>query len=127
MNNYEFKKMLEERTLVFSVRLFEMLDVLPRRRVFETIQGQLGRSGSSIGANYREANRAVSKPDFNNKIGIVVKECSETVYWLTILSKIKILPVELLPEVELLLNEASEFMGIFYTALKKAKSSVVKE
>lgn len=120
-SNYAFKKRLEERTLLFSVRLFELLDSLPNRRVFWIIQEQMGRSGASIGANYREANRAVSKADFSNKIGIATKESSETVYWLTVLSKLKFLPEECLPEVEFLLYEASELLAIFYSVHLKVK------
>ena len=66
MTNAEFKKGLEERTLAFSVRLFDYLNTLPNKKVFWLIIDQLGRSRSSIGANYREANRAESKADHFN-------------------------------------------------------------
>jgi len=67
----EFKKELEERTLSFSVDVLNYLFKLPSHPVFKVVIYQLAKSGSSIGANYREANRAESKPDFIHKIGIV--------------------------------------------------------
>ena len=121
MTNAEFKKRLEERTLVFSIRLLDYLDALPNRKVFWLIVDQLGRSGTSIGANYREANRAESKADFVHKVGIVEKESSETVYWLTVLSRLKALPTELMGENDVLLKEADELLSLFSTVNRKAK------
>ena len=119
--NAEFKKELEERTLGFSIRLLNHLDALPNRSVFWLITDQLGRSGASIGANYREANRSVSKADFTYKIGVVEKESSETVYWLTILSHLKVLPAAHTQETAILLQEAKEFLSLFSTISRKAK------
>jgi hypothetical protein len=61
MTNAEFKKGLEERTLAFSVRLLDYLSLLPNKKVFWLIIDQVGRSGASVGANYREANRQNQK------------------------------------------------------------------
>jgi four helix bundle protein len=123
MTNTEFKKGLEERTLAFSVRLLDYLDTLPNRKVFWLIVDQLGRSGASIGANYREANRAESKADFVHKIGVVEKESSETVYWLTVLSRLKALPAAFADENAGLLREASELLSVFSTVNRSAKQS----
>lgn len=122
MTNEEFKKCLEERTLAFSVRLLDFLSSLPNKKVFWLIIDQLGRSGTSIGANYREANRAESKADFVHKIGVVEKESSETVYWLTVLTRISSLAVSFLPEARALLGEASELLSLFSTISRKAKA-----
>jgi len=121
MTNAEFKESLEKRTLAFSVRLMNHLDAMPNRAVFWLIAHQLGRSGASVGANYREANRAESKADFVHKIGIVEKESSEAVYWLTLLSHLKALPTALLEETAVLLKEANEFLSLFSTISRKAK------
>jgi four helix bundle protein len=121
MTNREFKERLEQRTLEFSVALLNFLARLPDKRVFWVIATQLAKCGTSIGANYREANRAESKADFVHKIGIVEKESSETVYWLTVLSRVGFLDRGLLPEVDGLLKEASELLALFATINRKSK------
>ena len=60
----EFKKMLEARTADFAVEVFKLVDSLPRLISSKVIAFQLGSSASSVGANYREANRAESPDDF---------------------------------------------------------------
>ena len=84
----EFKKKLEERTSDFTVAVFKCIDRLPETASSRVIAFQLGKSASSVGANYREANRAESTDDFIHKIGIVLKECAETLYWLEVLLKL---------------------------------------
>ena len=123
MTNQEFKEALEERTLVFAVRLLNLLSTLPNRQLFWLITGQLGKAGTSIGANYREANRAESKPDFNHKVGIVEKECSETVYWLTVLTRVSFLDQARLTETHGLLAESVELLALFSSVNRKSKQS----
>ena len=84
----EFMKNLEGRTADFAVSVFRCLNSLPLSVSSKVIAFQLGKSASSIGANYREANRSESSDDFIHKIGIVLKECSETRYWLELLQKL---------------------------------------
>ena len=79
------KRELEQRTRRFAVGVFTMLKSLPNDASTKVIAFQVGKSASSIGANYREANRAESRADFIHKLGIVLKETSETGYWLDIL------------------------------------------
>ena len=86
--NLEFKTELEERTKVFAVSVFKLLDALPKKNSTRIISYQLGKSASSIGANYHEANRAESRDDFVHKCRIALKEASETCYWLDVLSRI---------------------------------------
>src|SRR4051795_3123438 len=76
------KKDLEKRTKQFALAVINFTASLPRTREADILGRQLLRSGTSIGANYREANRSVSRPDFVNKLGVVQKEASETQYWL---------------------------------------------
>jgi len=81
-----FKTALEKRTKDFSVAVFKLLDALPEGNSTKIIAYQLGRSASSVGANYREANRGESKEDFSHKIQLALKEASESVYWLEVLA-----------------------------------------
>jgi four helix bundle protein len=120
MTNEEFKKQLEERTLVFTTDVLNFLYHLPKHPLFSVIITQLAKSSSSIGANYREANRAESKPDFAHKIGIVEKESSETVYWLTVLSRVSFLEQRSKQDLILLLSEATELLKLFSTIKRKS-------
>lgn len=78
---------LEDRTSKFSELLVEMCIKYKKDIVTTPLISQLVRSGTSIGANYCEANGASSKKDFANKIFICKKECKETQYWLNLLIK----------------------------------------
>ncbi len=85
MNNKEFGKHLEERTRNFAISILNLANKLPDNNELNIIKNQISRSGTSIGANYREANRSRSKSEFKSKIGISLSETNETVYWLEIL------------------------------------------
>ena len=76
------KAELLARTKTFSLRILDLVDHLPRTMSGRAIGNQLVRCGTSVGANYREANRAESRNDFIHKIAIVEKESAESVYWL---------------------------------------------
>lgn len=78
MNRFE----LEKRTKIFAIRVIEFVATLPHTKAGEVIEFQLVKAGTSVGSNYREANRAESRNDFIHKIGIVEKESSESLYWL---------------------------------------------
>jgi len=77
---------LEERVILFSQFLLETLKIVQIDYISRPIVDQLIRSGTSIGANYCEANNAASKKDFRNKIYISKKEAQETKYWLRLLA-----------------------------------------
>jgi len=81
---------------------------------------QLLRSGTSVGAHYREANRAKSNADFISKIEGALQELDETTYWLDLLSESKIGSVE---ELRSLVTEAEELISILVTVAKSAKRS----
>ena len=119
MTNLEFKTQLERRTKEFAVAAFKYLDALPKKVSTRVIAYQLGKSASSIGANYREANRGESGDDFAHKISIVLKEASETHYWLQVLAG-------LYPEhavIGELGSDAEEFLKIFQTINRTTRSS----
>jgi four helix bundle protein len=80
------------------------------------LRNQLSKSGTSIGANYREANRSRSKKDFKNKIKISLGEASETDYWLEIIEMMNWKPSE---EIKPLKKEAKELLAIFTSIANK--------
>lgn len=78
---------LEERTALFGEQIIDFAKILPSDRVTNVLVGQLVRSGTSIGANYEEADGAESKKDFRHKIAICKKESKETKHWLRMIAK----------------------------------------
>ena len=89
MDNKEFAKELENRTREFAVRIIRLSRTLPNTPEGRVIRTQMTKSGTSVGANYREANRSRSKADFRNRIKICETEASETQYWLEVIVKLK--------------------------------------
>ena len=89
MTEFENKREynLETRTLNFSTELVIFCKSCPKDTITLSLINQLIRSGTSVGANYREANGASSRKDFQNKIFICKKEAKETLYWLELISK----------------------------------------
>jgi four helix bundle protein len=112
------KKDLEKRTKQFSLAVISFTASLPRKREADVLGRQVLRSATSTGANYREANRSVSRADFASKIGTVQKEASETQYWLELFVDSEILKA---PPVRLL-SEATELLAIFTAIGKKLKT-----
>ena len=88
MTNKEFAKILENRTVEFAIEVLRFSSKLPNTPESLVVRNQLSKSGTSIGANYREANRSRSKKDFKNKIKISLGEASETDYWLEVIEKL---------------------------------------
>ncbi len=78
---------LEQRTKEFALKVIQLVTALPKNKVADVLGYQLLKAGTSIGANYRETNRAESRNDFIHKIGIVEKEAAETIYWLELLTE----------------------------------------
>jgi len=116
MDNKEFSKVLEKRTRDFAVRIIRLSTALPDTPEGREIRKQITKSGTSVGANYREANRARSKADFRSKIKICQSEASETQYWLEVIGELKWLSWERLkPEYD----ECSELLAIFPSICKK--------
>ena len=85
MENKEFSKKLKKRNRLFTVRIIKLSAMLPNTPEANVIRYQVTKSGSSVGANYREANRSRSKADSKNKIKICESEASETQYWLEVI------------------------------------------
>jgi four helix bundle protein len=117
MKNKEFAKELEHRTLQFAVRIIRLSTHLPNTPEGRVARSQLTRCGTSIGANYREANRARSRADFNNRISICETEASETQYWLEVIRETGWIPWE---ELKSDYGQCSELLAIF-TSIGKAR------
>jgi len=117
MDNRDFSKKLEERTQRFAVRIIRLSNGLPNTPESRVIRNQITKSGTSIGANYREANRARSRADFKNKIKICESEASETQYWIKIILDAGWLSLEKVKNVQ---DECNELLAIF-TSIGKHK------
>lgn len=110
---------LAPRTKMFARRIIRFYAALPRNDVVAQVLGkQVLRSGTSVGANYREAHRARSKAEFISKIGDCLKEADETLYWLELLVEESFVPAKRLQP---LVDEANELVAIFTTISKRAK------
>jgi four helix bundle protein len=117
MKNEE--KDLMPRTKLFARRIIRLYCSLSKTDVVAQVLGkQVLRSGTSIGANYREANRARSKAEFISKMGDCLKEADETLYWLELLLDEKVVSEKKLGA---LAAESNELVAIFITLPKKAR------
>ena len=117
-NSKERSKELEKRTRQFAVRIIKLASKLPDNEVGKIVKYQIIKSGTSVGANYREANRAVSRAAFKHKIDICETEASETQYWLEVIIEAQLLPwLRVKPDYE----ECSELLAIFTASSNTAK------
>src|SRR5437763_15603079 len=114
------EKDLRDRTKAFALRVVRMFSALPKTTEAQLLGKQLLRSGTSIGANYREAFRARSKAEFIAKCGDSLREIEETAYWLELLVDGKIVRPDKLSAVR---QECDELIAIFVTILKSSKDS----
>ena len=111
---------LEKRTKRFALKIIEFVATLSQTRTCAIIEYQLVKSGTSVGANYREANRAESRADFIHKVAIVEKECSESGYWLEICEEAHLGNTELRTWLS---QEARELLAIFTSIGRSTKSN----
>lgn len=118
MENKVFSRQLEDRTKKFAINIIKLSTSLSDTPESKVIKNQLTKSGTSIGANYREANHSRSKADFTNKIKICESEASETVYWLEIISD---LDRNDSVKIKSILIEAYEILAIFTSIGKTLK------
>jgi four helix bundle protein len=116
MDNKKFGKELEKRTREFAVSIIRLSRTLPNTPEGNVIRTQITKSGTSVGANYREANRARSKADFKNKITICESESSETQYRLEVIVKLKWLSWK---KVKCEYEECGELLALFTSIGKK--------
>jgi four helix bundle protein len=110
---------MASRTKKFALRIIRLVSHLQTESTARTIGNQLLRSGTSIGANYREAARANTKKHFTSILTVALREADETLYWLELLSESGTVKPELLQE---LVSECNELVAILAASVKTANS-----
>ncbi len=115
MDEGEFKR----RTKQLALRVIRMVGALPKNTVGDVIGKQILRSATSVGANYRAACRAKSRPDMINKLNIVLEEADETLFWLELLTESQTLPPQKLSN---LIQETNEIVAITHTSIKTLRN-----
>ncbi len=114
---------LEKRTKQFALRIIAFVATLPQTRTGAVIEYQLVKAGTSVGSNYREANRAESRADFIHKICIVEKEASESCFWLEICEEA---PLGDNNQRKWLLQESRELLAIFTSIGRSTKANTAR-
>ena len=109
---------LAERTYRFSLRILGLVDELPNNVKGWEISRQLLRSGTSIGANVREADQALSRADFIHRLSIARKKASETHYWLCLCRNMSLLSGDSAAQA---ITEVDELLRILSTIIKKSR------
>jgi four helix bundle protein len=109
---------IADRSAVFADRCIQAALAFPKNGVSWELQRQFVRASGSVGANLAEAKGALTKPEFNNKVSIALKEAHETLYWLQRVSNAQLVPPERLAR---LIDEANEIVSILTTILKRAR------
>ena len=116
LRRQRFRAELEARTVKFAADVHRLVQNVHGDE-FKNFRFQIGKSSTSIGANYHEANRAESVSDFIHKIGIALKEAEETVFWLRYL-------IDVLPDLEgatKVFNECTELVKILQSIKTKTQ------
>ena len=116
--NGEEKRDLRGRTKAFALRILRLYISLPKTTEAQILGRQVLRSGTSVGAHYREATRARSTAEFVSKIEGGLQELEETAYWLELLADSRIVPETQLIDLH---KEAEELMAILVSSVKTAK------
>ena len=118
----KLKQEFKLRIYKYIIHLLKFLIKLPNNPVTQEIKRQLTKSGTSIGANYFEAEAASSKKDFQNYFHISLKSANESKFWLATLRDASICPKDLLLDLEYLLKETKEIANIIAKSLITMKS-----
>ncbi len=109
---------LQDRTKQFALRVIRMFRSLPETTDAQIIGKQVLRSGTSLAANYRAACRSRSPAEFASRIGLVVEETDETVFWMELLVASDIVKLDM---IEQLMGEAEELRAIFSASRRTSK------
>ena len=111
---------MKVRTKAFGIRIVRLFRALPHSEEARIIGRHILRSGTSVGANYRAACRSRSRQEFIAKLGVVLEERDETVFWLEMLADCNIVAGTRLKS---LIREANELTCIFVASLRTAKKA----
>jgi four helix bundle protein len=109
---------LRDRTKRFALRVLKLCDSLPKTDAARTISRQLLRSGTSVAANYRAVERARSRAEFVAKLGVVIEEADEALFWLELLVDSGIMSE---PRLHELITETNELLSVFVASQKTAR------
>ena len=109
---------LRGRTKQFSLRVLKLFRALPKSEEARIIGRQVLRSATSVGANYRAVGRARSRKEFISKLGTVVEEADETVYWFELLVEGAIVRAS---RMQSLISEGNQLLAIFSSSLHTAR------
>ncbi|MBN1671561.1 MAG: four helix bundle protein [Kiritimatiellae bacterium] len=109
---------MRARSKAFALRAIKLCDALPDTGVGRVVKGQLLRSGTSAGANYRAAKRAKSNADFISKMGTVEEEIDESMYWMELIVDAGLMNEDLLAS---LYDEADQLLAMTVASIKTAK------
>ena len=112
---------LQARTRGFARRIVKLVDSLPNTISGRAIGTQVIRSGTSIGANYREACYGRSQKDFTSRISIAYSECQETIYWLEVIADTELIRPARLKSI---LSEANELAAILCASIKTSRANL---
>jgi four helix bundle protein len=112
---------LKNHTKQFAIRILKLVAALPNSLSGRTVGGQLARSGTSVGSNYRAACRGRSKAEFISKLGIVEEEADESAFWMEVIIEVGLLKKQV---VEPLLNEANELTRIMASSRISASAAL---
>ncbi len=125
-NKNQLRKEFKLRIYRYIIRLLKFLVKLPNNSVIQEIKRQLTKSGTSMGANFFEAEAASSKRDFQNYFHISLKSANESKFWLGILLDSDLVPKHLIPEAKYLLKETKELANILAASLITMKNKKKK-
>ncbi|MCB9850437.1 MAG: four helix bundle protein [Phycisphaerales bacterium] len=117
--NPDYGRDLRTRTKQFALRIVRLCAALPDTMVARTLGRQVLRSGTSVGANYREAQRARSRAEFASKAQIVLQELDETAYWLELISDGEIVPADRRDDLR---RETEGLISIMVASVRTSKS-----
>ncbi len=121
MNSLDKAAELKRRTKGFAIRIVNLFRSLPHSPDAQTLGKQLLRSGTSVAANYRAVCRARSQAEFISRMGIVLEEADESVFWLELLGETGVISPERTRD---LLKESNELVAIFGASLRTSKHGV---
>jgi|KBSMisStaDraftv2_1062788.scaffolds.fasta_scaffold97082_4 four helix bundle protein len=116
----EQSEALKERTMLFAINVLRLIDKFPDTAGARVIAYQLAKCATSVGANYRAVCNARSRAEFIAKLGIVVEEAEESVYWLQIVNRLQLVPG---PDASAALQESIELRAIFSRSAGTARAN----
>ena len=113
------EEMFKQRTKNFALAVIGLVDKLPKNRITDVIGGQLLRSATSVGANYRAACRGRSAADIIAKLGIVEEEADESIYWMELLIESGMIDKQ---DIQNIMTEANEILAMTVASIKTLRN-----